>query len=82
LGLTVSYLRISLEYMTTPTPSTRQVLTEQLHPWLRGYVRAERAAGTSWRRIVRAVYERTDGNVDVTEETMRTWFRSMTEVSS
>lgn len=38
------------------------------------FVRSRREAGKSWRQIERDLYQSTDGGVDVTYETIRTWF--------
>jgi hypothetical protein len=37
------------------------------------WIAAQRKAGLSWRLIARALYERTNGQVDVTYETLRNW---------
>lgn len=60
--------------MRISAPSPRRQLAELKHPNLAEYVRAKRAAGESWRRIERAVYRHTNGDVDVTFETLRAWF--------
>lgn len=40
---------------------------------VRQWLRAERAAGRSWRVISRNLYESTNRQVDVTYETLRSW---------
>lgn len=60
--------------MQTNVGSPRQQLTELQHPGLRALVLKLRTAGESWRRIERAVYRETAGQVDVSFETLRAWF--------
>lgn len=47
---------------------------------LGSFVRSRRAAGLSWRRIERDLLDRT--GVDVTGETLRTWFPDPVEAAS
>lgn len=56
-----------------PTPTAR--LAEHLlgRP-LSEFVRDRRADGLAWRLISRDLYEATDHEIDVTYETLRTWF--------
>lgn len=37
------------------------------------FVATRRAAGQSWRRIARDLYEETNHEVDVAQETLRSW---------
>ena len=39
------------------------------------FVRSRRAQRRSWRLIARDLYEATDGKIDVTAETVRSWYR-------
>lgn len=59
----------------TPTPSHRlaDVLLGDDGP-LETFVRSRRADGIAWRLIARDVYEATDKQVDLTYETLRSWF--------
>lgn len=45
-----------------------------LEEGIAAFVGDRRAAGRSWRLITRDVYEATDHQVDVTYETLRSWF--------
>jgi hypothetical protein len=56
--------------MTQPS-ATYLLIEERLGEPLAQYVAARRP-GTAWRRIAMEIYKRTD--VDVTYETLRTWF--------
>jgi hypothetical protein len=38
------------------------------------FVRARRAEGMSWRTITHALWAATNGDVDVSHETLRSWF--------
>jgi hypothetical protein len=40
------------------------------------YIADARTAGTSWRRIEQAIRRDTDGQVDVTAETLRKWAKA------
>lgn len=57
-----------------PVPTPTQRLADLLlgRP-LREYVDEKRAAGLSWRRISQALAADTEGSVDVTHETLRSW---------
>jgi hypothetical protein len=59
--------------METITPMAR--LAEALlgQP-VEQFVRTRRNSGRSWRLIARDLYDATDHQVDVTHETVRTWF--------
>jgi hypothetical protein len=41
---------------------------------LEQFVRVRRAEGRSWRLIARDIYEATDSQIDLTYETLRSWF--------
>ena len=41
---------------------------------LETFVRTRRQSGTAWRLIARDLYEATDRDVDLTYETLRSWF--------
>lgn len=62
---TVSFVR------TTPTHRLADVL---LPTTLAEFVAEKRADGRSWRLIARDLHEDTNGQVDVTAETLRGWF--------
>lgn len=58
-----------------PEPSPLFRLADNLlEGQLRSFITERRAAGTSWRIISRDLYEATGRRVDVTYETLRTWF--------
>jgi hypothetical protein len=57
------------------TPTQR--LADLLLPTTLGdFVATRRAGGRSWRLIARDLHEQTNGQVDVTAETLRGWFGS------
>lgn len=58
---------------TTPSHRLADVL---LPTTLAEFVSTKRAAGRSWRLIARDLLEDTEGQVDVTPETLRSWFGS------
>lgn len=41
---------------------------------VRDFIAERRTAGRAWRLIARDLYEATDRQVDVTHETLRSWF--------
>lgn len=60
------------------TPTQR--LADLLLPTsLADFVQTRRAGGRSWRLIARDLHEDTDGQIDVTAETLRGWYSSATE---
>lgn len=62
--------------MTTPsTPTLRlaDLLLGDQGP-LEEFVRSRRASGRAWRLVARDLYEATNREVDVTYETLRSWF--------
>jgi len=65
IGTSVSFVR------QTPTHRLADVL---LPTTLAEYVAGKRESGRSWRLISRDLYEETAGQVDVTAETLRSWF--------
>ena len=58
--------------MPEPTPMFR-LADLILDGQLRTFIAERRAAKRSWRLIARDLYEATDGQVDVTYETLRSW---------
>jgi hypothetical protein len=44
------------------------------HGPLETFVRSRREAGTAWRIVARELYEQTDKQIDLTYETLRSWF--------
>jgi hypothetical protein len=62
------------------TPTHR--LADHLLPTpLADFVQARRTAGRSWRLIARDLHEDTGGQIDVTAETLRSWFASLERVA-
>jgi hypothetical protein len=57
--------------MVTPTRRLADLLLEG---GLEHFVRSRRAEDRSWRLIARDIWEASDGQVDVTHETLRSWF--------
>ncbi len=41
---------------------------------LEEFVASRRADGLAWRHVASALFEATEGKVDVTQETLRAWF--------
>lgn len=66
-GTSVSFVR------TTPTHRLADLL---LPTTLSDFVATRRASGRSWRLIARDLHETTNGQIDVTAETLRGWFGS------
>lgn len=62
-----------MERTATPTERLADVLLGEAGP-LDRFVRRRREAGRSWRLVARDLYEATNGEVDVTYQTLRTWF--------
>lgn len=63
--------------MATPSTSTKllaDLLLEQGQGRDLASFVAERRPGKSWRIIARELYEATDRKVDITSQTLRTWF--------
>lgn len=61
--------------MQTEAPTPTQRLAEVLlGESLEHFVRSRRAEGKPWRIIARDLWRATNGEVDVTYETLRTWF--------
>lgn len=44
-----------------------------------GWLHERRGAALSWRAIARELYLLTDGHVDVTDQTLRNWYRAAQE---
>lgn len=49
---------------------------------LEQYVADKRKAGVSWRRISLDLRDETNGDIDVTYETLRAWFPELVEAAS
>lgn len=64
---------------TTPTQRLAEVL---LDVPLERFVADRRAARRSWRLIARDLNEATQGQVDVTHETLRLWYGDLTKAAS
>lgn len=73
--LTQSQKWNSVPAMTTESP-TQRLASILLGRPLDGWIADQRAAGRSWRLVARDLYEATNGQIDVTHETVRTWFGS------
>lgn len=58
---------------TTPTLRLADLLLGEQGP-LEQFVRQRRSNGRAWRLIARDLYEATNREVDVTYETLRSWF--------
>ena len=57
----------------TASPTYR--LADALVPGgIAAYVKTKRDAGRSWRLISRDLWQDTDGQLDITFETLRSWF--------
>lgn len=63
----------------TPTHRLADLL---LPTTLAEFVTAKRDAGRSWRLIARDLHEDTDGQIDVTAETLRGWFGTPDRIAS
>jgi hypothetical protein len=60
--------------MTTSTDTALQRLaTRILDNDVRDYIATRRTDGMSWRRIAAELLRDTDGEIDVTYETLRSW---------
>lgn len=55
----------------TPTQRLASIL---LGSDVRAFISEKRSAGRAWRFIARDLYDATDGQIDVTYETLRQWF--------
>lgn len=55
----------------TPTFQLADMLLPEGLP---SFVAERRAAGRSWRRLARDIYDATDQRIDVSFETLRGWF--------
>lgn len=58
------------------TPTQRlagMLLGMPIHEW----IEQRRSAGRSWRLVARDLYEATNGQIDVTHETVRVWFEDV-----
>ncbi len=62
--------------MNTPTPETptQRLATHLLGEPVAEFVTARRAEGRSWRFVARDLYDATGGQIDVTYETLRSWY--------
>lgn len=62
-----------------PVSASEQTPTQRLASLLLGtdvrdFIAQKRAEGRPWRFVARDLYDATDGQVDVTYETLRQWF--------
>lgn len=63
--------------MSTPPPTPTHRLADLLLGGpgsLESFVRERRDSGMAWRLVAREVYDATDQQIDLTYETLRTWF--------
>lgn len=58
----------------TPRTPKQQLADLLLGQSLDEFVTSRRGQDRSWRLIARDLYERTNGQVDVTHETLRSWY--------
>jgi len=65
-----------------PSSPLRRLADTLLEEGLTAFVESRRADGMSWRLIARDLREQTDCSVDVTEQTLRTWFAEQTATAS
>lgn len=68
--------------MTETHSPTRRLAELTLGSDLEEFVRSRRADKRPWRFIARDLYDATDGQVDVTYETLRSWFPDTPAVAS
>jgi hypothetical protein len=66
----------------TSRPPTQRLADLLLGQSLDDFVLSRRAEERSWRLIARDLYERTNGQVDVTHETLRSWYGDAKAVAS
>jgi hypothetical protein len=60
--------------MSTPQTPTRRLADTLLDGRLDEFVTSRRAEGRPWRLICRDLRDATDGAIDITEVTIRSWF--------
>lgn len=60
-----------------PLPVTARLADNLLDGHLHDLIAAERQGGTSWDRIAREIWLRTDREIDVTGLTVQTWARKL-----
>lgn len=65
----------------TPNHRLADILLGDSGP-LEDFVRDRRATGRAWRLIARDLYEATQSEVDLTHETLRSWFPDAAEAAS
>jgi hypothetical protein len=56
-----------------PETATQRLATILLERDVRDFITERRTAGRAWRFIARDLYDATEGQVDVTYETLRQW---------
>lgn len=61
--------------IVTQRPPTQKLADLLLGQSLDDFVLSRRADDRSWRLIARDLYERTNGQVDITYETLRSWYK-------
>lgn len=62
------------EYSSGSETPTQRLASLLLGSDVRAFIAEKRAAGRPWRFIARDLYEATDGQIDVTHETLRQWY--------
>lgn len=58
-------------------PPLRRLADVLLPGGLDDFVQTRRGAGVAWRVIEREIYQATEGQVDVTAQTLRTWYAEL-----
>lgn len=58
-----------VEQLTPTQKLAGMLLGQPVNAW----IQAKRDAGRSWRLVSRDLYEQTNGQIDVTHETLRVW---------
>ena len=64
---------------TTPRTANQRLADVILGRSVDDFVTERREGGKSWRLIARDLYSVTDGQVDVTAETLRSWYPDAAE---
>lgn len=71
--------------MPDPLPNdtpTQRLADRILDGELESFVVSRRTSGKSWRVIARDLYNATDGEIDVTYETVRGWFAELAKAAA
>lgn len=57
--------------------ATRRLADTLIEGGLDDFVRTRRDQGKSWRLVARDLFDQTDGAVDITDQTLRSWYPDM-----